>query len=356
MGIQSFTPSSGGLPGKSFIGNIFMTTSVQNWSQSGGPGYYTIISQGNNAGYVYFIGATTVGAPLNGIADLSATAGFTSIKIIGVSADACSLYKVAVKTTTSINTTATITTYSSSVTGATLASNKTGFIDALLVGGGGGGSGGHYGAGGGGGGVVLLQSYPLTPGLAFDVTVGAAGANGNNTNNGGNTLFAGARALGGGYGAHHHGNVGGSGGCGGGASSHQSENPASGKSIQGTGGGALATPLLFLSSFGGTASALGSGHDGAGGTGNGANHRGYGGGGAGGAAIQMNGGPGYLLSWNSQYYGSGGRGCQHSSNADGTDGTGWGGPGSGARNNGGSVSSSTIGTNGAVVIRSYDLV
>ena len=357
MGIQGFTPSSGGLPGKSFIGNIYMTTGVQNWNQSGGPGYYTVISQGNNAGYVYFIGATTIGAPLNGVADLSATAGFTSIKIIGAPADSCTLYKVAVKATTSISTTATLTSYTSTTIGTTLTSNKTGFVDAYLVGGGGGGTGGHYSAGAGGGGSVLLQSFPLTPGVAFDVTIGAAGAIGNNTNNGGNTTFAGVRALGGGYGAHHHGNNGGSGGCGGGASYHASENPSAGKSIQGTGGGALSTPLLFLSSFGNSASAQGFGFDGAGiAVNSGSIHRGYGGGGAGGAASGLNGGPGYLLSWNNTHYGSGGRGGNHSPTSDGSNGTGWGGPGSGAYNGGGAQSAGVIGIAGAVVIRSYDLI
>jgi hypothetical protein len=354
MGIQSFTPSSGGLPGKSFIGNAFMTTGLRSWAQGGGPGYYSVVSSKGGAGYVYFIGASTVGAPLNGVADLTGGSGFTSIKIIGDAGDVMTLYKVAVKDTTGFSSTLNTTTITSTGT-ISIPTNQTGFIDAFLMGGGGGGGHGHHGGGGGGGGALILQSFPLTPGVSSSATVGAAGAQGQNVN-GGDTLFAGMRAKGGGFGRTSHTANGGDGGCGGGGSVHNGS-CAGGASTQGTGVSALAAPLLFLSSYGTTATAEGFGTVGSGGSYSSGHHGGFGGGGAGAAASGHNGGSGYLLSWNSTYYGAGGRGARHAGNGSGyVNGTGWGNPGSGAASNANPDSSSgDIGTAGVIIIRSYSI-
>jgi len=101
-------------------------------------------------------------------------------------------------------------------------------IDILTVaGGGGGGRNSSEGGGGGGGGLVYNQNYSVTPGVVYDITVGAGGAGttGSATNgvNGSNSVFnvnaegsgATITALGGGGGAgYHEGSNGGSGGGG----------------------------------------------------------------------------------------------------------------------------------------------
>lgn len=355
MAIQGFTPSSGGLPGKSYIGNVYMTTSIRNWSQAGGPGYYTLVSSKGGAGYVYFIGSTTVGAPLNGVADLTGGSGFTSIKVIADPGDVITLYKVSVKQTSQITSTSNLTQITSTSSAYSLPTNQTGFVDAYMIGGGGGGGHGHHGGGGGGGGSLLLQSFPLTPNQTFAVTIGNAGAQGQNAN-GGDTLFAGMRAKGGGFGRVSHTAPGGDGGCGGGASVHNGA-AIGGVSTQGNGVSALAAPLLFLSAYGTTATAEGWGYAGAGGTVGSGHHSGFGGGGAGGTTSNHNGGPGYLLSWTGLYYGAGGRGSRHSSNGSGfVNGTGWGNPGSGAASHENPDSSGGyIGTAGIVIVRSYSI-
>ena len=346
MGIQSFTPSSGGLPGLEFINQVLLVTSTRTWVQGGGAGVYTIKSSKNEAGYVYFIGNTTVGGPLNGVIDVPAA--FTSIKLIGAVGDLASLYKVTVKPTTSFATTSTITTYTSTQTGTTLATNKTGFIDALMVGGGGGPA--HHGGGGGGGGVLLLNSFPLAPGSAFNVQVGSAG--GQNTN-GGDTIFAGTKAPGGGGGNSDDTGAGKNGGSGGGG---VNTGPG-GLSTQGTGVSAVANPILFYSSYGSVATAQGYGNIGAGGQG--AVHRGGGGGGAGGSGSGRNGGPGILLNFDgtSKYYSAGGFGGTYNAAGNGSAGTGWNNA-AGHYGMGGCAYSNTYGpdgTSGVVIVRSYDL-
>lgn len=358
MGIQGFTASSSGLPGLSFIGQVMLTTGTRDWAQAGGPGTYTIRSSKNEAGYVYFIGATTVGGPLNGV--VSVPANFTSIKIIGVAGDLCSLYKVSVKTTTGFSTSATITTYTSSVTGTTLSSNKTGFVDALLIGGGGGR--GQHGSGGGAGGVLLLNSFPLDPNKTFDVQVGAYG--GSNQGNGGDSIFAATVARGGGGANSNEQGAGKDGGCGSGGVGQSSN--LGGKSTQGTGTTALVSPLLFFSAYGGTASAQGYGN--AGSPGNGSTHTGHGsqhshngggGGGAGGAASSRNGGAGVLLNFEgtNKYYSAGGYGGSHSGYGHGSTGTGWNNS-AGHYGMGGCSNDNSFGpdgTAGAVIIRSYNI-
>lgn len=358
MAITPFTPVSGGSPGQDFVGQVYMTSAIVSWTQAGGPGYYTVKSAGNQPGYVYFVGNTTVGTPLNGIAYVPS--GFTSLKIVGAQNDLCSLFKVSVKSVSEITSVPTITTYTSSQTGVTLSSNKTGFVDALLVGGG--GFGGHHGGGGGGGGIVLLNSFPLSPTSPFDVVVGAGSSS---STNGGDTIFAGVRARGGG--SHTNGgNANGTdGGCGSGGVSQNSSAYNGGLATQGSGTNAMASPLLFFSAYGTTATALGTGHGG-GAVAASQQHCGSGGGGAGGqggastgGSTSTNpgvGGPGYLLPWNNTYYAAGGGGSNHGRQINGTGGTGWSSSGFGMGGNsqhGGNAGGG--GTNGCVVVRSYDL-
>lgn len=358
MGIQSFTASSSGLPGLSFVGQATMTTAFRDWAQAGGPGNYTVKSARGEAGYVYFVGPTTVGGPLNGVVNVPAA--FTSIKLIGAAGDLLSLYKVSVKTTTSFSTTAAHTTYTSTVTGQSLATNKTGFIDALLVGGGGGRS--HHGGGAGGGGVLIINSFPLDPSKTFDVQVGNRGSD---NANGGDTIFAGTKAAGGGGGTSDNQQTGRDGGCGSGGSGQTSN--LGGKSTQGTGTAAVSSPILFYSSYGSIATAQGYGHPGN--PGNGSNHGGHGsnhghngggGGGAGGPASTRNGGPGIQLNFDgtgNKYYAAGGFGGTHSSQGHGNAGTGWN-DSAGHYGMGGCAYDNSYGphgTAGVVIVRSYNI-
>jgi hypothetical protein len=344
MGIQSFTPSSGGLPGLEFINQIVLETPTRIWNQGGAAGTYTVRSAANNPGYVYFVGSATTGGPMNGI--ITVPSSFTSIRVVGSTSDLVSLYKVSSKTSTAFTTVPTITTYTSTATGVSLPSNKTGFIDALLVGGGGGRA--QHGGGGGGGGLVILNSFPLSPTSTFDVQVGAAGAN---YADGGFTLFAGVKALGGAKGNEGSNNPGFDGGCGSGGTN----GGAGGRSIQGSGTAAVASPILFFSAYGTTASAQGLGNPG--GPGQGANHQGGGGGGAGGTTSNRNGGPGLALDFTgtSVYYAAGGYGGTYSNQGHGSQGTGYSPSGFGM--GGGTNSNDTNGTlptQGAVIVRSYD--
>jgi hypothetical protein len=344
MGIQSFTPSSGGLPGLEFINQVLLTTATRTWAQGGGAGTYTIKSARGEAGYVYFVGSSVVGGPLNGVVEVPAA--FTSIKVVGAIGDIASLYKVTVKPTTSFSTTPVITTYTSTATGVTLASNKTGFIDALIVAGGGGKA--QHGSGGGAGGLLLLSSFPLTPGSSFNVQVGAAGSN---ETTGGDSIFAGTRAIGGGGGNSDTSATGRPGGSGGGGI----QTGAGGAGIQGSGVNAVANPILFYSSYGSIATAQGYGNNG--GAGLGGAHQGGGGGGAGGAANGINGGPGLQLSFtgSSVYYSAGGYGGRYNALGHGSSGTGWssGGYGMGGNTNDNNINGATQ-TGGVVIVRSYD--
>jgi len=343
MGIQGFTPSSGGLPGLEYINQVVLTTAYRVWSQSGGAGTYTIKSAKNEPGYVYFIGSATIGGPLNGIIDVNIP--FTSIKIIGSQGDLVSLYKVAAKTTTSFSTTANLTYITSSSSSITIPTNQTGFIDAFLVAGGGGRN--QHGGGGGGGGIVLLNSFPLTPGVTSTATVGARGAD---VSNGGDTIFAGVKAVGGGYGCSSNSTFdGGNGGNAGGG-----QNGYAGKTTQGSGTNAVASPILFFSAYGTTASAQGIGFDST--PPGGSNHEGGGGAGGGGTNSGVNGGPGYLLSWDGTRYSAGGRGSRHAAGVNGANGTGWSssGYGMGGESTFGGISGQ-YGTGGVIIVRSYSV-
>lgn len=356
MGIQGFTPSSGGLPGKSFIGNVALSTSAISWTQAGSAGKYTILSQNGNAGYAYFVGSSTVGGPLNGIIDV--TVPFTTIKIVGEVGDVVTLFKVSVKTTSSITPTMTTTTWSSSQNGITLPTNQTGFIDAFLVGGGGGGSHGHWGSGGGGGGCVLVQSFPMKVGSTFNVGIGAHGTV-RTASNGGNTDFNGLTALGGGYGAHHHGQNGGSGGCGGGSSAHGPHGGMDVGVMPGWTSQDQYLPSFNTNTWLSTTTAQSHGSNGSGAGHASGSHAGGGGGGASGqrGGGHHDGGDGFLLPWNSTRYGAGGRAARHSNTGGpGSRGDGWGNAGSGAGNtDGANNNAQENGTAGIVIVRSYSI-
>lgn len=338
MGIQSFTPTSGGFPGQSFIDQVYMVYKVRKWSKSGGAGFYRATSALNKDGFVYYLltDNTLVQAPINGIANV--TLPFTEIRILATQFDMISLYKVSAKGTDSLTLTPNYTTITS--TGLyTFPNNDVGFCDALLVGGG--GSCYHHGGGGGGGGMVEVTSIPLAVGGTFSVTVGGYGGN-NANSNGGSTVFQGHTALGGGaaIGDNHHGH---SGPTGGGATTpNASHNRAGGSGGLQTGqlnsdksqstwlatlGNSLTVPLLQQAAVD---KFSGGSHNG--GSANGGGHLGGGGGGAAGSgANAVSGSPGqggagllYNFGDGQRYYSAGGGGSQHNPSNNGPGGgTGW---------------------------------
>lgn len=148
----------------------------------------------------------------------------------------------------------------------------------LVVAGGGGGGGGAWGGGGGAGGVVTSTSYPLTPGVNMNISVGAGGAGGgasldptlNRGANGSNSWINTSSsfvAIGGGFGAGYaygsstaniaNGSAGGSGGGGtehgngglGGASTQTLPTNATAK--YGSAGGATAAGSGYVAGAGG---------------------------------------------------------------------------------------------------------
>ena len=199
-------------------------------------------------------------------------------------------------------------------------------IEVLVVAGGGQG-GSTHGGGGGGGGVIYNSAFPVTPGTAYTVTVGAGGylAQSSPSQNGSNSVFGSLTAIGGGAGTSEAGTglSGGSGGGGGGK------------------GGAV---------YNGGAGTIGQGFPGGRGTDN-SPYNGGGGGGAGGPGQPATtaggtGGPGvqYSISGTPTYYAGGGGGNCYGP----TSGTliGFGGVGGGG--NGGiyQTGSTTLGTAG----------
>jgi len=369
MGINSFTPTSGGFPGQSFIDQVYMTFKVRKWIKSGGPGYYRATSALNKDGYVYFLQSdnTLVQAPINGIANV--TLPFTEIRILATQFDMISLYKVSAKGTDSLSLTANYTTITS--TGLyNFPNNDVGFCDALLVGGG--GAAYHHGGGGGGGGIIEITSIPLTVGGTFAVTVGTYPGVSSNSN-GGNTVFQGHIALGGG-GAQGDSENGRSGPSGGGATIGSASASRSG----GGGGGQVAqlnsdkAQSTWLATLGNSLTVpllqqaavdrfTGGSHNGGNSSGNG--HLGGGGGGATGSGTNATngspgqGGPGLLYNFGDgqRYYSAGGGGSQHSPSNNGPGGgTGWNnsaghyGMGGDSEHSGGQN-----GTGGVVIVRTW---
>ena len=188
MGIQSFTPTSGGLSGQQFIDQVYLTFKVRRWNRTGSPGFYRATSALGKDGFVYFMlnNGTMVQAPLNGIANV--TLPFTEIRILATQFDMISLYKVSAKGTDSLTLTANYTKITASGNYA-FPTNSVGFADAWLIGGG--GSATAHGGGGGGGGITEVTSAPLAVGATVSVVIGAVG---------GDTIFQGRRASRGGPG------------------------------------------------------------------------------------------------------------------------------------------------------------
>lgn len=300
-----------------FVGSVHMSTYNRSWNQGGTAGYYGVYSANQEAGYAYFVGATTTGVPLNRMTNV--THSFTRIDIIAPTNDMVSLYKVKVKDTNIFNNPFALFSsfvYSTqSSTSFVLPSAALPLVNILICGGGGGG-GRHGGGGGGGGNVVKLTA--LTAVGTTAITIGSGGPyNGNNGINGSPSYFGSLYALGGGRGA-QHGHTGDSGyGNGGGGGGHSGAGNGGTGTVQTatTGLGFAATPELF----GGNNGARANGEDGGGG------------GGAGGSASasvstsNRQGGPGHTsdISGSSLLYGVGGGGGRHGSSPGGHGGTGW---------------------------------
>lgn len=371
MGIQSFTPTSGGFPGQSFIDQVYMTYKVRKWTKSGGPGYYRATSALNKDGYVYYLLAdnSLVQAPINGIANV--TQNFTEIRILATQFDMISLYKVSAKGTDSLTLTANYTTITSSGL-YTFPNNDVGFCDALIVGAG--GSAPRHGGGGGGGGMVEVTSIPLSVGGTFSVTVGTYPGQ-DTYSNGGNTVFLGHTALGGGSGGGSGGADNGSNGPTGGGGT-----VASASATRSGGSGGSQTPQLnsdkaqstWLATLGNSLTVpllqqaavnrfTGSTHNG--GSINGSGHTGGGGGGAAGNGADGSGttpgvgGPGVQYNFGDglRYYSAGGGGANHTNSNNGPGGgTGWNnsaghyGMGGDSEHNG-----SQNGTGGVVIVRTW---
>lgn len=210
----------GGQANMTFVASVHMETYNRTWAQGGTPGYYAMYSTNQENGYVYFVGATTTGAPLNRLVNV--THAFTSINIIAPTNDMVSLYKAKVKATTEFpNPFANFSSFPSLIRSSgnfVLPNNALPLVNIVLVGGGGGGGRSHHNHGGGGGGgsgnVIKLTAFQAVG--TTSVTIGSAGSGGDTGGNGGSTYFGNVYALGGGGGGTHAG-AGQQGGCGGGA-------------------------------------------------------------------------------------------------------------------------------------------
>ena len=243
-------------------------------------------------------------------------------------------------------------------------------VEVLLVAGGGAGGGRHAG-GGGGGGVIYNPSYPLNPGVAYTVTVGAGGSGfalnsgyGGRGNNGGNSVFDTLTALGGGGGGGYADGLatvnGANGGSGGGAAMANglpggNGSPGSGTAGQGFGGGSANTGSSdWAAGGGGGAGGIGlSSQSGSPLGGNGGPGRlfsisgtptyyaGGGGGGGGGGGSTTNGGIGGI--------GGGGNGNSSYNPNQGTAGT----PNTGGGGGGSRDQAGASGGSGIVIVRYY---
>jgi hypothetical protein len=166
------------------------------------------------------------------------------------------------------------------------------FIEVLVVAGGGAGGSGQDGGGGGAGGLIYNSYFPVTPGTAYTVTVGAGGTIGLPGGNGSNSVFGSLTAIGGGGGASYNSGVNSAGVAGG----------SGGGGARGGSGGTGTTGQGF-------AGGIGTG---------GSPYTGGGGGGAGGAGKDFNGSPNgggglginFSISGTPTWYAGGGGGGQ----------------------------------------------
>lgn len=331
-------PSSGGgggQPNMTFVASIHMETYNRSWAQGGTPGFYGLFSANQENGYVYFVGATTTGAPLNRIVNINHA--FTRVDVIAPVNDMISMYKAKVKSTTSFpDPFANFASFPSIITSSgnfVLPNNALPLVNVLVAGAGGGGHADHHGSGGAaGGGVVKLTAYQAVGTTAVTIAGGAGSGGG-----AGKTYFGNVYANGGVAGASHggsgrnadsnHSNGSGAGGWSGG------DRPGGTGYIQtaNTGLGNAGSPTYIGGTSGGNVTSGGGEHHRRGGGGGGAGGPGVNGGGGndnggtGGPAHSDNlyvstasfcaGGPGYshnghagLGSHNGSLYGHGGHG------------------------------------------------
>lgn len=314
----------GGQPNMTFVASVHMNTYNRTWAQGGTPGYYGMFSANQENGYIYFVGSTTTGGPLNRL--INVTHSFTSINIIAPVNDMVSLYKAKVKTTTEFdNPFAAFSSFPSVISSSgnfVLPNNALPLVNVLVNGAGGGGGHGnhsHGGGGGGGGAVVKLTAFQAVG--TTSVTIGGGSGGQNYDGKGGDTYFGNVYALGGGNGG--HGGNPGSGsqnshtvGNGGGAGGGSGQNGGLGTTqTSSTGLGNSGSPVFHGGHSGGH-NPGGSSH----------HHRGGGGGGAGGAGQNGgsgsggHGGSGHVsnIAGSNLTFGSGGRGAQYD-NAAGHD-------------------------------------
>jgi hypothetical protein len=191
-----------------FVASVHMETYNRSWTQGGIPGYYALYSTNQENGYAYFVGATTTGAPLNRLVNI--THSFTRIDIIAPVNDMISLYKAKVKSTTEFaNPFAAFASFPSIITASgnfVLPNNALPLVNVMLVGAGGGG-GRHGGGGGGGGGVVKLTAYQAVGTTSVTIPAGGLahhrGLSEQFGSPGNRTYFGNVYALGGQGGAQH---------------------------------------------------------------------------------------------------------------------------------------------------------
>jgi len=195
------TGGAGGQANMSFVASVHMTTYNRSWAQGGTAGYYGMFSVNQENGYVYFVGATTTGGPLNRLVNV--THSFTRIDIIAPQNDMVSLYKAKIKSTTEFsNPFANFASFPSIIQSSgnfVLPNNALPLVNVMLAGAGGGG-GYHSGGGGGGGGVVKLTAYQAVG--TTSVTVPGGPGQGNQSS-GGRTYFGNVYAIGGGGGGQY---------------------------------------------------------------------------------------------------------------------------------------------------------
>ena len=346
----------GGQANMTFVASVHMQTYNRSWAQGGTAGYYAMYSTNQENGYVYFVGATTTGGPLNRL--LNVNHSFTRIDIVAPVNDMVSLYKAKVKATTEFaNPLAAFASFPSVISSSgnfVLPNNALPLVNVMMVGGGGGSNGDHHGGGGGGGGgVVKLTAYQ-----AVGTTAITIGAQQNGRNNGNPTYFGNVYALGGGAGS-HHGQDGVAGPNGGGAGAHNSQRTGGAGVVQtaSTGMGTSGSPV-FVGGFAGGNSTGGNSYNNRGGGGGGA-------GGVGGNGADGSGGNGGLahnsdMSGSNLSYAGGGRGAGHH-NGSGAEqhtatfsGYGFGGRSGGhSHNSGGGSDQPYRADQGVVVVRYY---
>ena len=343
----------GGQANMTFVASVHMETYNRSWAQGGTPGYYAMFSVNQENGYVYFVGATTTGGPLNRLINVSHS--FTRIDIIAPTNDMVSLYKAKVKSTTEFpNALAGFASFPSIITSSgnfVLPNNALPLVNVLVVGGGGGCE--NHGGGGGGGGIVKLTAYQAVGTTA--VTVGTTPGNNVSNTPGGSSFFGNVYALGGGGGASVSSQQGGNGANGGGGASHGSAgsttNHGSGTvQTASTGLGTSGSPVYHGGYRGGynqqpshTGRHMGAGGGGAGG--NGQDRTNFTGGTSGGVGHQSD------ISGSLRYFSSGGGGADHDSQSQGSYATERY-IGAGA-NSGHNSSHNTVGHSGGVVVRYY---